>query len=319
MNLKRKLWILSGDDFNIICQCDRQLQNRFAAIGLFVLAIFILCFISSYFTFTKLLQNFFIGIPIGLFFAWMVTNIYLFLLYTLSKNVLPHRRRRFLRFLSIILRIFFICFIATIVSKPLEALLFSIPLNSEITTFKQEQLTTFKTITTEYFDTEINGLKQLNEEQKRLNGSLKNEIIEKNQLLITKKESEKRELISKMENLVGRSNYYIQSIVILNTKYWFCWAFTILTILVFLAPAYLKNFLDEHNNFYNCKKEIETKLILKEYSLLEQKYNLLLQENFQTDKSFCEIYADAPFDTILKKDERKFLPENDLIAELYNA
>jgi hypothetical protein len=319
MNLRKLLWILSGDDFNIICQCDRRLQNSFAVIGLFVLLIFVLCFVSSYFTFTMLLQNYLIGIPIGFFFAWMVTNIYLFLLYTLSKNVLPHRRRKLLRFVSIILRIFFICFIAIIVSKPIEALLFAIPLSKEISVFKQQQLASYKTITSEYFDTEINDLKQLIEEQKRLNGSSKNETIQKNQLLINKKVIEKKEAISKMENLVERSNYYIQSVVILNTKYRTCWILTVFIILVFLAPAYLKNFLDEHNNFYNCKKAIETKLILKDYALLKQKYNLLLHKNYQTDKSFSEPYADAPFNTILKKDERIFLHESDLIAELYNA
>jgi len=319
MSLEKLLWILSGDDFNIICQCDRRLQNRFAAIGLFVLLIFVFCFVSSYFTFTKLLQNYLVGIPIGLFFAWMVTNIYLFLLYTLSKNVLPHRRKKFLRLLSVILRIFFICFIATIISKPLEALLFTIPLNYEIAAFKEEQLTKYKTVTNEYFDTEITYLNQLIEEQTRLSGSSQNESIEKNRRLISKKEGEKRKLISKMENLVAHSNYYIQSIVILNTKYPGCWILTLFSILVFLAPAALKNFLDENNNFYDCKKAKETKLILEEYALLKQNYNLLLQKRFRTEKSFSEIYADAPFNTTLKKDERKFLQESDLMAELYDA
>ena len=129
---------------------------------------------------------------------------------------------------------------------------------------------------------------------------------------------QKATLISKMENLVENSNYYIQSILILNTKYPSCWLFTFISMVIFLIPAYIKNF-GEQSNYYNFKKDIETKLILLEYAAFKTKYNSILKEKFNVNKTFSESFVDAPFNTIRKKDERDFLKENDLITELYNA
>ncbi|MBL0310575.1 MAG: DUF4407 domain-containing protein [Bacteroidetes bacterium] len=172
MNLRKSLCTLSGDDYSIISRCSKDLQNRFAAIGGFVLCIFVLCFVSSYFTFKMLFQNYILGIPVSIFFSWMITNIYLLLLYTLTKNVLPHIQNARARMFSVGIRLGFICFIAIIVSKPLEALVFSNQLSSEIATYKQEQIQKYTVITSEYFDAETQQLKTIIEKQKNITAIL---------------------------------------------------------------------------------------------------------------------------------------------------
>lgn len=264
-----------------------------------------------------LFQSYAVGIPAALFFAWMITNVYLFLLYTLSKNVLPHAPATKTRVFSIACRIVFICFIAIVVSKPIEVLLFSAPLAGDIETFKKEQLEKYAVLTNEYFDGEIGALKQTIEKQKKLSDGAAR--VEQYELLVQKRENQKRELLMRMENLVGRSNYYVRSIVILNEKYPICWFFTLLVVAVFLTPANLKNFLGEASNFYKCKKEIETHLIRYEYAQFKAEYKRLLKEKYDADKDFSEPFADAPFNTKLKTDDREFLSEADLIAQLYNA
>jgi uncharacterized membrane protein len=261
MNLSRLLCTFSGDDYSIISQSDRTVQNRFMAIGGFVTAIFALCFISSYFTFTKLFQNYFIGIPIGLFFSFMITNIYLLLLYTLSKNSFPYKINKVAQFFSISIRVVFICLIAIIVSKPIETLLFSKPLEREIKSYKQEQISKYKQSTTEYFNEETKNLKLIIEKQKLHYTNAEASQVENYKKLLEKKELQKDELITSMTNLVNNSNYYIQSIVILNSKYRSCWFFTFFTIFVFLFPAYLKNFLGEQSFYYETKRTIENRLI----------------------------------------------------------
>lgn len=319
MNLRKSLCTLSGDDYSIISKCGNDLQNRFAAIGLFVLCIFILCFVSSYFTFTMLFQNFILGIPVSIFFSWMITNIYLLLLYTLTKNVLPHIKNERARIFSVGIRLGFICFIAIVVSKPLEAIVFSNQLSNEIATYKQEQIQKYTQITSEYFDNETHQLKIIIEKQKKLYGNSATGQVEKYEQLLVEKRKQKEVLISQMENLVEHSNYYIQSILILNTKYPACWLFTFISIVVFLIPAYLKNFLAEQSNYYKFKEEIETKLVQQEYASFKATYNILFQTNFNANKTFSESFVDAPFNTIRKKDGREFLTEDDLIAEMYNA
>jgi ABC-type multidrug transport system fused ATPase/permease subunit len=319
MNLSRILYTFSGDDYSIISQSDRTIQNRFKAIGGFVTAIFALCFISCYFTFTKLFQNYFIGIPIGVFFSYMITNIYLLLLYTLSKNSFPCNTDKRAQLFSISIRVIFICFIAIIVSKPIETILFSMPLESEIESYKQEQIDKYKKSTAEYYDSETKNLRLIIEKQKNLYANAETIQIGNYEKLLQKKELQKDELIASMIQLVSNSNYYIKSIVILNTKYRACWLITLFTMFIFLFPAYLKNFLGEQSFYYETKRKIENRLVKDEYASFKARYNLLFLEHFNRNIQFSEPYIDAPFNTIRKRDEREFLKEDDLISELYNA
>lgn len=319
MNLNRILCTFSGDDYSIISQCDKTIQNRFKAIGGFVTAIFALCFISCYFTFTKLFQNYFVGIPIGIFFSYMITNIYLLLLYTLSKNSFPCKTEKAAQLFSISIRVIFICFIAIIVSKPIETIIFSMPLESEIETYKQEQIDKYRKSTAEYYDAETKNLRLIIEKQKSLYGNAETSQIVNYEKLLQKKELQKDELIASMTHLVSNSNYYIQSIVILNTKYRTCWLITLFTMFIFLFPAYLKNFLGEQSFYYETKRTIENRLVKEEYASFKARYNLLFQKHLNKNIQFSEPFIDAPFNTIKKRDEREFLKEDDLISDLYNV
>lgn len=319
MNLNRILCTFSGDDYSIISQCDKTIQNRFKAIGGFVTAIFALCFISCYFTFTKLFQNYFVGIPIGIFFSYMITNIYLLLLYTLSKNSFPCKTEKAAQLFSISIRVIFICFIAIIVSKPIETIIFSMPLESEIEAYKQEQIDKYRKSTAEYYDAETKNLRLIIEKQKSLYGNAETSQIVNYEKLLQKKEIQKDELIASMTHLVSNSNYYIQSIVILNTKYRTCWLITLFTMFIFLFPAYLKNFLGEQSFYYETKRTIENRLVKEEYASFKARYNLLFQKHLNKNILFSEPYIDPPFNTIRKRDEREFLKEDDLISDLYNV
>ncbi len=319
MNLSRILCTFSGDDYGIIRKSDRTIQNRFKAIGGFVTVIFALCFISCYFTFTKLFQNYFIGIPVGIFFSYMITNIYLLLLYTLSKNSFPCKTNKAAQLFSIAIRVVFICFIAIIVSKPIETILFSMPLEDEIENYKQEQIDKYRKATAEYYDAKTKNLKLIIQKQKKLYASGETPQIGNYEKLLKKKELQKDDLIASMVSLVSNSNYYTQSIVILNTKYRMCWLITFFTMFVFLFPAYLKNILGEHSTYYETKHTIENRLVKEEYASFKAKYNLLFQEHLNKNIQFSEPFIDAPFNTIRKRDERAFLKEDDLISDLYNA
>jgi hypothetical protein len=318
LNLKKYLCILSGDDYSIISHCHKKLQSLFAAIGFFVFLIFILCFLSSYYSFSKLFNNELVGIPLSIFFAWMITNIYLLLLYTLTRNVLPHKSDFWGKLVSRGIRVAFIGFIALVVSKPIETLIFSIPLEYEIMEYKKGKIEKNKLITEQNFKEETENLKATIEKQIKLYGTDQIPVIQQYQQLLKKKEERKVELISTMKVLVNESNYYLQSVIILNRKYKSCWLITLVCFLIFLSPAYLKNFIAENSNFYQKKKQIEMSIILEEYASFKTRYKAYFKK-FNQDVSYCEIYVDPPFNTLRKEDKRNFSPETDLISELYNA
>lgn len=308
---------LSGDDYTVINKCSIKTQNRFVLIGMLVFGIFILCFVSCLYTFIELFNNYLIGTPVAIFFSLTIINIYRLLLHTLTKKVLPHVKFKKSGIFTVIVRIVFISLIAVVVSKPLEVMLFSFLLKNEIYTFKKEKLEKYTSQTAEFFDKQIGEIKHEIEQQINLQRDLQKFEITKYQMLLQDKETEKLKLIEDMQILVKGSNYYIRSIIILNTKYPICWLFTLITITIFLIPAYKKNKVSLDSNYYKIKKSIEINLVAKDYELFKQKYNSIFREKFGINVSFNEVYADAPFNTTPKLDERKFMEEDILISELY--
>src|SRR5690606_530171 len=138
------------------------------------------------------------------------------------------------------IRLIFIAFISIIVSKPIESLIFSKQLEQEILLFKNEKIERYTKSTTNYLNKEINQYKKL------LSGSNDDFYLD----LIEDRENKKLTLIASMEQLVKKSNYYIQGIIILNNKYPISWAITTFVLILFIIPTYLKIFIHKDSIFY---------------------------------------------------------------------
>src|SRR6202012_3039641 len=96
------LWKASGEDPYILERCGhRGIQDRFAFIGFISRAVAALSFLSCCYSFTMLFDNIIMAIPISLFFAWMINNIYEVMLGTLSKPVLKNKYEDVIKHLSI--------------------------------------------------------------------------------------------------------------------------------------------------------------------------------------------------------------------------
>mgnify|MGYP000553936865 CR=1 FL=1 len=317
MHLKRFFWVLSGDDYNVVGKCNKSTQRRFTTIGVLVACIFALCFISCYFAFTKLFQNYYTGIPVGLFFAWMITNIYLFLLYTLSKTGFPYIPNKPARYVATTIRLVFIAFIAVVVSKPIESLVFSKQLALEMKSFKQDKIERYEKSTNVFFADEIAIIKELIAQQKVLNNVIDEDQSANYYELIQSKEEERDRLIKLMRTLVGKSDYYIQGMLILNTKYPICWIITLFIVIIFIIPTYLKIFIHKDGVFYKTKHYVESRLVKYEYELFKEKYREIFRHKYDIDIQYTEHCTDAPFNTKRKIDNRTVLTEDDFLDSLY--
>lgn len=317
MGLKRFFWILTGDDFNVIGKCSEQTKRHFTFIGILVAFIFSICFVSCYLAFSQLFRNMYVGVPVGLFFAWMVTNIYLFLLYTLSKTGFPYIPNKTARYFSTIIRVIFIAFIAIIVSKPIERLVISEQLELELESFKKDKIERYKNSTQEFFGEEITLIKNLITQKESLHSVM--DETEKSNLekLIHSKEAERDRLIKSMEQLIDKSDYYIQGIVILNSKYPICWFLTFFVIIIFIIPAYLKIYIHKDSIFYKTKHYVESNLVRYEYELFKEQYRRIFRHKYEIEVQYIELYKDPPFNTIRKTDDKKILTESDLLDSLY--
>ena len=129
------LFTCSGEDNYILKRCKTKIQVWFAAIGFFVLLIFLGCFISaSIFTYSLFNGAIWASLPIGIFWGAMVVNIYLLLLHTISPAIIPlsakkkHRKgnnnedEKKVSFLSLsmFLRLLLMMLLAIIIAQPLN-------------------------------------------------------------------------------------------------------------------------------------------------------------------------------------------------------
>ncbi|WBL41955.1 DUF4407 domain-containing protein [Algoriphagus halophytocola] len=317
MNFNHFFWKLTGDDFNVIGKCGQRTKRHFTIIGSLVAFIFSFCFLSCYLAFSQLFRNIYVGVPVGLFFAWMITNIYLFLLYTLSKTGFPYIPNKTARYISTTIRVIFIGFIAIIVSKPIERLVVSEQLELELEAFKKDKLERYKNSTQEYFEKEIIAIKKLGTQKEALNSEIDETEKSNFEKLIHSREAERDRLIKSMEQLVEGSDYYIQGIVILNRKFPFCWFFTFLVIVIFIIPAYLKIYIHKDSVFYRTKHYVESHLVRSEYELFKERYRRIFRYRHGVEVQYTELYTDPPFNTIRKTDDKKILTESDLLDSLY--
>ena len=144
--LRDSLCKFSGEDFSIIRECEQKIQFYFSLIGGFVLAILICCFISA-FLFTESLFNSPIqDFGIAIVWGFIVTNLYVLLLYTISPAILPTSlKKNNLKIdvskgnsinASFILRIIILIVLAIIIAQPLNVWLLSSPNNTYVSTIK---------------------------------------------------------------------------------------------------------------------------------------------------------------------------------------
>lgn len=322
MAFRRLFCSISGEDFSIIRKGTPALKNRFAAIGLFVGFIFMLCFASFILVFTNLFPvQHILGLFVAIFFAWMITNIYLLLLYTLSKNVLCNTSTKKSLFVPNLIKYGFIVFIAILVAKPLEVLIFDSSLTNDLTQYKKSLLEKYVALTNNYYDQETTLLREIIEKE-RIN-AIKSEynLSQVNQYEEILKENKKNQqrLVKRMQDLISRSNFYTQGIIILCTKYPQSWLCTLFIIGIFLAPALLKNFIPEKDEYYQLKKDIETRLVREEYSNFKGRFNQIMQRNHHSEYTWVELYEDPPFNTLRKTEQRLVKSEKELLDFLYHA
>ena len=129
--IRNRLCKFSGEDYTIIQQCNVNVQIYFSLIGLLVLVILLCSFASALYFTEQLFHSFFADFGVGIVWGYIITNMYVLFLYTISPTLLPTKIRdnqkvktnRFHLSFSIGIRIFFVFLLAIIIAQPLNVLI----------------------------------------------------------------------------------------------------------------------------------------------------------------------------------------------------
>lgn len=132
--LSRAIITFSGEDYYTIKKSNSIVKQDFTIIGALVLIILTGCFISAFTLTDRLFHNRFLDIGVGLVWSYIVTNLYVLLLYTITPTLLPVKIRRGGRIrktrivsyevsLAMILRVSMMLLLAIIIAQPLNILI----------------------------------------------------------------------------------------------------------------------------------------------------------------------------------------------------
>jgi hypothetical protein len=318
------LWRISGGDYSVISVCEQSIQKKFAGVGLVVLIISLLCFLSSFYSLYVLFGgSILLSFPIAIFFSWMITNIYIVLLTTLQKNLLPHVKSGGSVYASLAIRIAFLIFFSILISKPIEVFLFRSNLNREMAEYKSKIVNEFIQKTNTYYSNEEKEINKKIKDCKEINSlniSIDCNIDLLNSKLIELINEKDRSIII-MRTACEQTQFYIEEIKILSTrgKHIYSWLITLIIIVVFLLPAILKYYISETSSYYARKAKIEKDIIEANYNKTKILFTELLYAVSGKNIHFEEKYTDPPFNTTPIVEDKNFSDENDFLNLIYRA
>jgi hypothetical protein len=302
----------SGEDLWIINNCGhRGIRRRFALVGFVAFMVGMLSFLSCWYSFQMLFDNVWMAIPVSLLFAWMINNIYEVLLTTLSKPVLKMKYQGVIKHLSIILRIGFVVFFGVFISKPLEAWMFEPQLSGKVAILKEQQIRKVE--------------KELINRSVKTERRLQNEILKKEHLKypvrdiqplrdeLGRLQADKMDALERIRFVVGRADFFVQRLQLLigGGIYMLSWIFTLVVVVLFLLPFYLKKHLNISNQYLKDKKTIYEGIILVDYQEFKIRYAAIFRDQYHLDIRLREIFLDAPFNTEKLTDQRGFQSQDD--------
>ncbi|MDU8886325.1 DUF4407 domain-containing protein [Yeosuana sp. MJ-SS3] len=296
-------WWFAGEDPYLLSGCTKETKFKFSINGLLVIFIMISSGISISFGVYELLESYLFGLFIGIYFSISIFFLYLFILYTLTKDVLPPKAKSIYgRYSSRALRVVFLIILGLVVSQPIEYWLFSEKVN---TILNQEIIR----------DIENRNLKLNNEYVLKLKDRKSNNYDE--ELLLLEVESFKKEKEERLNNFIDYQlsrNFFIRKMILMDTSKstWFIWIFSIIFIVIFIGPVYLKLNISLDTNYYKHMEKIQRKLVLDHHKSFVKSYNEILRNKFgDLNLEWKSDYIDAPFnstrkDHIILKDDKEF-------------
>ena len=302
-------------------------SNNLASVFFFFSSYIFLFFLSLYGFFNvglMLSENFYIAVFASLFLTYILHNMYMLILATSYDGNNLKNSKQILKYISI--KGFLIIILSFLISASIGTKLFEKDVEFGLNDFKNEFVIKYSELLDIGFNKQIDDLISEYEDKKELSNLLNinasNNV--KDSLLLIQElnniEIRKKSKINALITTANKSNFFIQKIRIVSSKFKF-WILTFFIIALFLFPLYFFNtsifFLNYQLNIINNNN----KLVLEEYSGFKSNYSNIYLKSIGEPLNVVENYLDPPFNNNKIIREEKILKKGSLLKWLnkYNA
>lgn len=301
------LWWFAGEDPFILTECNKEVRVKFSLIGLFVVVVMVITFISISYGVYHLLESYEIGFMIGVYSAFLIMFLYMFVLYTLTKDVLPYKKKKKVEVsISYVIRFGFLFALGLVVSQPIEYHLFSNEVDNLLSLrIEQSIIEKNKSLNKDYAF-KVKELRDLNLSPIELNNEIDRFKVGKERIL------------DRFSEYQYSRNFFIEKMILMDKHLVYIWGFSVLFVILFIAPIYLKLKIDLNSNYYKNKRTIQRALLENHYHRFIETYNSILKEKFPKEcLVYKSVYQDSPYN-IQKVSKPELETEEDFTKWLLN-
>lgn len=306
---KKTIVSLIGIDYSILKEAGEEKIHKFYICGLLVILILILSFFSVFYAFELMFHMWYAEIFLASFFALMFFTIYVLLIQTFSKEVLPKTRFEPFFNLSNVGRMAFVFMIGFIISQPLKILILEDRLEPRLKDYKNEVLSEFSRNLTLLYQDDILAMQSQKNREIPIYGAGHPSILkidERISLIHNKINQEEADVRAKITG----SDFFVRRIVLCN-GYLEGWLITVIIVSIFAVPVFLIYSISSNSRYYQIKKNKEFHLVNNHYQRFKIKYSEIFNSKFAiSGVSFYETFADAPFNTVRKDAPATFSQED---------
>jgi hypothetical protein len=296
---KRTIVSLIGIDYSLLKEAGEENIHKFYTAGLFVISILLLSFFSVFYAFELMFHKWYAEIFLALFFSLMFFTIYVLLIQTFSKEVLPKTQSQPFFNLSNLSRMGFVFLISFIISQPIKIFLFRDKLEVGVSSYKNQLFNSFNQNLDLLYSNDRDKLSKEKSRQVQIYGTehLSVKAIDKKiQFIEDKMLRERIDVYAK----ISSSDFFVRRILLSN-QYSSAWLISAVIIAIFGIPVFLIYSISSNNRYYLLKKSKEFTLVNNHYNHFKNKYSKVFSSKFSiTGITFYESYLDAPFNTIKK-------------------
>lgn len=297
-------------------------SNNLASVFFFFSSYIFLFFLSLYGFFNvglMLSENFYIAVFASLFLTYILHNMYMLILATSYDGNNLKNSKQILKYISI--KGFLIIILSFLISASIGTKLFEKDVEFGLNDFKNEFVIKYSELLDIGFNKQIDDLISEYEDKKELSDLLNinsSNNVKDSLLLIqglNNIEIRKKSKINALILTANKSNFFIQKIRIVSSKFKF-WILTFFIITLFLFPLYFFNtstfFLNYQLNIINNNN----KLVLEEYSGFKTNYSNIYLKSIGEPLNVVENHLDPPFNNNKIIREEKILKKGSLLKWL---
>lgn len=294
MILPKRLISFLGADYYLMRKASTSVLKRFYLSSACILFITLFSIVSIFYAVELLFHTMFAEIFLSLFISLLFMLLYIFLINTISKNG-SGKKQSFLTF-SNFSRAGFILFMAFMISKPIEILSFSKPMDQDVELYKQQIKMEHNQKVAALFRADSLRLATTIERYVQFNkDGVFNEQLESIQTTLIELDEKKMRMILAASSAINNSSFFIHRVKLTFSKYPLCFIICVAVIIIFMLPFYLIYSISHDDDYFKMKAEKDNRIIERGWESFTERYTVLFRELHRIETSFFSVYEDPPF------------------------